>query len=75
MLVAAADLATDPNVETLLLADAVQANFYLAGAPSAAAFAERLTGLAPAVTDDRARAYGRVATGTARILAGGSGHV
>jgi DNA-binding CsgD family transcriptional regulator len=73
MLIAAADLATDPNEETILLADAVEANFYLAGAPTAAALAHRLTALAPAVTDDRARAFGLVAAGTARIIAGQAG--
>jgi DNA-binding CsgD family transcriptional regulator len=73
MLVAAADLATDPNEETILLADAVQANFYLAGAPTAAVLARRLTELALRVTDDRARAFGLVAAGTARILAGQAG--
>ncbi len=73
MLIAAADLATDPNEETVLLADAVEANFYLAGAPTAAVLAHRLTELAPAVTDDRARAFGLVATGTARIIAGQAG--
>ncbi|HEY3528388.1 MAG TPA: AAA family ATPase [Nocardioides sp.] len=73
MLMAAAELAADPNQETVLLADAVNANFYLAGAPAAAALARRLAELAPAVTDDRARAFGLVATGTARILAGEAG--
>ncbi len=73
MLMAAAELATDPNDETLILVDAVHANYYLAGAPSAAALAKRLTELAPSVTDDGARALGLVATGTARILAGQPG--
>jgi DNA-binding CsgD family transcriptional regulator len=73
MLMAAAELAVDPNEETLILVDAVHANFYLAGAPSAAALAQRLTELAPWVTDDKARALGLVATGTARILAGQPG--
>jgi DNA-binding CsgD family transcriptional regulator len=73
MLMAAADLATDPNEETVILADAVHANYYLAGAPTAVVLAGRLTELAPSVTDDRARALGRVATGIARILAGQPG--
>jgi DNA-binding CsgD family transcriptional regulator len=73
MLMAAADLATDPNEETVILADAVHANFYLAGAPTAFALAERLAELAPAVTDDGARALGLIATGMARILAGQPG--
>jgi DNA-binding CsgD family transcriptional regulator len=73
MLIDAADLATDPDQETILLADAVHANFYLADAPTAAGLAQRLTELAPAVTDDRAQALGLVAIGTARILAGQPG--
>ncbi len=73
MLMEAANLATDPNEETVILADAVHANFYLADASAAVALAQRLAELAPAVTDDRARAFGLVATGTARILAGQPG--
>lgn len=73
LLMAAADLATDPNEETVILADAVQANFYLAGAPAAASLATRLAELASVVSDDRARALGLVATGIARILAGQPG--
>jgi DNA-binding CsgD family transcriptional regulator len=73
MLMAAAELATDPNEETVILADAVHANFYLAGAPAAVALANRLAELAPRVTEDRARALGLVATGIARILAGQPG--
>jgi DNA-binding CsgD family transcriptional regulator len=73
MLISAADLATDPNEETVILADAVHANFYLAGARAAVSLAERLANLAPLVTDDRARALGLIATGMARILAGQPG--
>jgi DNA-binding CsgD family transcriptional regulator len=73
LLMAAAALAGDPNEETVILADAVHANYYLAGAPAAAALAGRLTELAPSVTDDRARALGLVASGIARILAGQHG--
>jgi DNA-binding CsgD family transcriptional regulator len=73
MLIAAAELATDPNEETVLLADAVHANFYLAGAPAAVALADRLAELATRVTEDRARALGLVAMGIARILAGQPG--
>jgi DNA-binding CsgD family transcriptional regulator len=75
MLIAAAALATDPNEETVLLADAVQANFYLAGASAAVALAGRLAELAPSVTEDRARALGLVAMGIARILGGEPGGV
>jgi DNA-binding CsgD family transcriptional regulator len=73
MLMAAAELATDPNEETLILADAVHANFYLAGAPTAALLAGRLAELAPAVTDDGARALRLIATGVARTLGGQPG--
>jgi DNA-binding CsgD family transcriptional regulator/tetratricopeptide (TPR) repeat protein len=73
MLMAAADLATEPNEETLILADAVHANYYLAGVSTAVSLAGRLAELAPAVTDDRARVLGLIATGVARILAGEPG--
>jgi len=73
MLMAAADLATDPNEETVILADAAHANFYLAGATTALSLARRLAELAPAVTDDRARALGLIAMGSARILGGEPG--
>ncbi len=73
MLMAAADLATDPNEESVILADAVHANFFLAGANAAVSLERRLVELAPAVTDDRARALGLVATGVARILVGHPG--
>jgi DNA-binding CsgD family transcriptional regulator len=73
MLMTAAELATDPTEETVILADAVHANYYLAGAPAAGVLAARLAELAPKVTDARARALGLVATGMARILAGQPG--
>ena len=73
MLMAAADLATDPNEETVILADAVSANFYLAEAGAAVSLERRLVALAPSVTDSRARALGRIATGVARILVGHPG--
>jgi DNA-binding CsgD family transcriptional regulator/tetratricopeptide (TPR) repeat protein len=73
MLVAAADLAADPDEETVFLADAVQANFYLADATAAAALVQRLAELAPSLTDDRARALGLAATGIARVLTGQPG--
>jgi DNA-binding CsgD family transcriptional regulator len=73
MLVAAADLSTDPAEECVLIADAVHASFYLAGAPAASRLAKRLVALAPAVTDPKARALGLIATGMARILAGEEG--
>jgi len=73
MLVAAADLSTDPGEQCMLIADAVHASFYLAGAPAASQLAKRLVELAPAVTDPKARALGLIATGMARILAGEEG--
>jgi DNA-binding CsgD family transcriptional regulator len=73
MLMRAADLAIDPNEETVILADAVHANYYLADAATAVALAARLRELAPSVTDDSARALGLVASGMARILAGQPG--
>jgi DNA-binding CsgD family transcriptional regulator len=73
MLMAAADLAIEPNEETVILADAVHANYYLADASTAALLARRLAELAPTVTDDRALALGLIAMGVARILAGQPG--
>jgi len=73
MLLAAADLSTDPTEECVLLADAVHTAFYLAGAPAASRLAKRLVELAPAVTDPKARALGLIAIGMARILAGEEG--
>ncbi len=73
LLVAAADRALDPAAECELLADAVHANFYLAGAPAAARLARRLVELLPRVSDPRARALGLIATGMARMLAGEQG--
>jgi DNA-binding CsgD family transcriptional regulator len=70
MLIAAADLATDPDEQTVILADAVHANFYLAGAPTAISLAQRLRELSPSVRDDRARALGLIASGVAGVLAG-----
>ncbi len=73
LLVAAAENATDPADECVLLADAVHANFYLAGAPAAARLARRLLDLTPHVDDPRARALGLIATGMARMLVGEPG--
>ncbi|HEU5037762.1 MAG TPA: AAA family ATPase [Nocardioides sp.] len=73
MLIAAADLSTDPAEECTLVADAVHASFYLAGAPAAALLAQRLATLAPTVTDPKARALGLIATGMARIVSGEPG--
>lgn len=73
LLIAAADLSTDPAEQCVLIADAVHASFYLAGAPAAAQLAERLVGLVPSVSDPKALALGRIAMGMARILAGQAG--
>ncbi|HEY6935121.1 MAG TPA: AAA family ATPase [Marmoricola sp.] len=73
MLLAAADLSTDPAEECMLVADAVLASFYLAGAAAASRLAIRLRGLVPSVADPKARALGLIATGLARILAGEEG--
>ena len=73
MLLAAAELSGDPAEQCVLIADAVHASFYLAGAPTASRLAKRLVELTPAVTDRRARALGLVAIGLARVLAGEEG--
>ncbi|MFC5175208.1 helix-turn-helix transcriptional regulator [Nocardioides taihuensis] len=73
MLVAAADLSTDPAEECTYLSDAVHASFYLAGVPAALQIARRLETLAPRVTDPKARALGLIATGMARVVSGEAG--
>ncbi|HQR27976.1 MAG TPA: helix-turn-helix transcriptional regulator, partial [Nocardioides sp.] len=73
MLLAAAELSTDPAEECVLIADAVHASFYLAGAPAASRLAARLVELTPSVTDPKALALGHIAIGLARILAGEAG--
>jgi DNA-binding CsgD family transcriptional regulator len=73
LLLLAADDATTADDETVALADAVHATYYLGDARTAATLADRLAALAPAVTQDRARALGLMATGMARTLAGRGG--
>ncbi len=73
MLLAAAELSTDPAEKCVLLADSVHATFYLAGAPTASRLAKRLDELAPSVADPKALALARIAMGLARILAGETG--
>jgi DNA-binding CsgD family transcriptional regulator len=73
MLVAAADLSTDPSEQCILIADAVHTSFYLAGAPAASRLASRLVELLPSVTDPKALALGHIATGLAHILSGEDG--
>jgi DNA-binding NarL/FixJ family response regulator len=73
MLIAAADLSTDPAEQCVLIADAVHASFYLAGGPAALELGQRLAALAPHVTDARAQALGLIATGMAQIMTGRQG--
>ncbi len=69
MLVAAADLSTDPAEQSVLIAEAVHASLYLAGVSRASALADRLDTLAPLVTEPAARALALIATGIARVMA------
>jgi DNA-binding CsgD family transcriptional regulator len=73
MLLAAADLSTDPAEQCVLVADAVHASFYLAGAPAAVRMAQRLVRLTPSVEDPTALALGLIAVGLARAMAGEPG--
>ncbi len=73
MLLAAADLSTDPAEQCVLIADAVHASFYLAGAPAASQLASRLVELTPSVTDPGALSLGLIAMGLASSLAGEPG--
>ncbi len=73
MLLAAADLSTDPNQQCVLLAEAMHANFYLAGAPTASLLARRLDLLTAEATDPGALSLARTAIGLARIIAGEEG--
>lgn len=73
LLLLAADDAATVEDETVALADAVHATYYLGDARTAATLAGRLAGLVPAVSQDRARALGLMATGMARTLAGQGG--
>ena len=72
-LLVAADRAASADDETIALADAVHATYYLGDARTASALADRLAALRPAVTEPRARALGLMATGMARTLAGRGG--
>lgn len=73
LLLAAADRATSPDDEAVALADAVHATFYLGDARTAALLGDRLAAMRDALTDERARALGIMATGMARTLAGRGG--
>jgi DNA-binding CsgD family transcriptional regulator len=73
MLLAAADLSIDPAEQCVLIADAVHASFYLAGATAALRLAERLGALTPLVTDPKASALALIAIGMARIMTGQPG--
>ena len=77
---AADDLvATDPDGAVRLLADAVNACFYLADAAAALAAAETIEKLLPRAGDVGSRFHGTMALGMARILSGagrtGSDHI
>jgi DNA-binding CsgD family transcriptional regulator len=73
LFIAAADRAQLPDDQTVLLADAVHASFYLADARTSLLLANRLSSLAPSVRTPRARALGLMATGIGRVLAGRGG--
>lgn len=73
LLLVAAERAPTADAETLALADAVHATFYLGDARTAASLADRLDGLRPRVRNPRARALGLMATGMARTLDGRGG--
>lgn len=61
------------DADTIALADAVHATFYLGDGRTAAALADRLEVLRPNVRSPRARALGLMATGMGRTLAGRGG--
>lgn len=73
LLLVAAACAPTADAETMALADAVHATFYLGDARTAASLADRLDTLRPRVRDPRARALGLMATGMARTLDGHGG--
>ena len=62
-----------PDNRTLLLAEAVDAAFFLADGLAAGRLADQLTEAVAAATSPRARAVGTVATGMAKVLAGRGG--
>ena len=72
-LLVAADRADNADDETVALADAVHATYYLGDARTASALADRLEALEERVAQPRARALGLMATGMARTLVGRGG--
>jgi DNA-binding CsgD family transcriptional regulator len=73
MVLAAADRTEDPDLQVVLLADAIHAGFYLGDTTTSVALADRILALVPTTSADRARALGLTAAGIARILAGRGG--
>lgn len=69
----AASATDDPDLRTLLLAEAVDATFFLADGTSAARLADKLAVAVAAATEPWARAIGTLAIGMARVLAGRGG--
>jgi len=63
----------DPDLAVVLLADAVNACFYLGDSASAMTAAGRLTELLPSALSVRAQVLGLMAVGTAQLLAGHGG--
>ncbi len=62
-----------PDLRTLLLAEAVDAAFFLADGRAAVRLADLLADAVAAATSPRARAVGTLATGMAKVLAGRGG--
>lgn len=73
LLEAAAEGETDPARAVLLLADAVEAAFYLADIEASRRLADALDRRLPDVVDQRACAVGHLATGMAKVMTGGKG--
>ncbi len=73
LLLVAADRADAPDDETLALADAVHATYYLGDARTASGLADRLGTLEMSLTQNHAKALGLMATGMAKVLAGRGG--
>ena len=63
----------DPDLAVVLLADAINACFYLGDSAAAMAATLRVEDLLPVVTTERSRILGLMAAGTARVLNGRGG--
>jgi DNA-binding CsgD family transcriptional regulator len=66
-------MALDPDVAVVLLADAINACFYLGDSDSGMAAADRVEALLPTTVSVRARILGLIAAGSARVIAGRGG--